>query len=52
VPTSLDVKDFCSQRVPTLRLHFPGNITVGESHADGDYNRKASDRLRTVEEAE
>jgi hypothetical protein len=26
------------QRIPTFRLHFPGNISVGEFHRDRDYN--------------
>lgn len=26
------------QRIPTFRLHFPGNVSVGEFHRDRDYN--------------
>jgi hypothetical protein len=26
------------QRVPTFRVHFPGNVAVGEYHRDRDYN--------------
>lgn len=26
------------QRVPTFRVHLPGNVGVGEFHADGQYN--------------
>lgn len=29
---------FCFQRVPTFRIHLPGNVAVGEFHTDGDYN--------------
>ena len=25
------------QRVPTFRVHLPGNVAVGEQHRDGDY---------------
>lgn len=28
----------CFQRVPTFRVHLPGNVAVGEFHTDGDYN--------------
>jgi hypothetical protein len=43
VPTILGTEDFCFQRVPTFRLHFPGNIAVGEFHTDGDYNHEAGE---------
>jgi hypothetical protein len=29
---------FCFQQVPTFRVHLPGNVAVGEFHADADYN--------------
>lgn len=29
---------FCFQRVPTFRVHLPGNVAVGEFHSDGQYN--------------
>lgn len=38
VPEILGTTDFCFQRVPTFRVHFPGNVAVGEFHTDGDYN--------------
>ncbi|MGB3441060.1 MAG: hypothetical protein WBA97_20105 [Actinophytocola sp.] len=40
VPSILGTKEFCFQRVPTFRLHFPGNVAVGEFHTDGDYNHE------------
>lgn len=43
VPEVLDTKDFCFQRVPTLRVHLPGNVAVGEFHTDGDYNHSAGE---------
>lgn len=29
---------FCFQRVPTFRVHLPGNVAVGEWHTDADYS--------------
>jgi len=29
---------FCFQRVPTLRVHLPGNVAVGEFHRDSQYS--------------
>jgi hypothetical protein len=43
VPEVLGTKDFCFQRVPTFRVHFPGNVAVGEFHTDGDYNHGAGE---------
>lgn len=40
VPAILDTKEFCFQRVPTFRPHFPGNVAVGKFHTDGDYNHE------------
>ncbi len=37
-PEVLGTTDFCFQRVPTFRVHFPGNVAVGSFHTDGDYN--------------
>ncbi len=28
------------QRVPTLRIHLPGNVAVGEFHCDADYGHQ------------
>ncbi|GLU48714.1 hypothetical protein [Nocardiopsis ansamitocini] len=38
VPGVLGTTEFCFQRVPTFRVHFPGNVAVGNFHTDGDYN--------------
>lgn len=38
VPGVIGTTEFCFQRVPTFRVHFPGNVAVGEFHTDGDYN--------------
>jgi hypothetical protein len=38
VPDALGTNEFCFQRVPTFRVHFPGNVAVGDFHTDGDYN--------------
>ncbi|WP_424530084.1 hypothetical protein ACOZ38_10920 [Sphaerisporangium viridialbum] len=38
VPDVLKTDEFCFQRVPTFRIHLPGNVAVGEFHTDGDYN--------------
>jgi hypothetical protein len=38
VPDVLGTADFCFQRVPTVRVHLPENVAVGEFHTDGDYN--------------
>ncbi|MFE7594254.1 streptomycin biosynthesis protein StrG [Kitasatospora sp. NPDC057512] len=38
VPDVLGTDEFCFQRVPTFRIHFPGNVAVGEFHKDGDYH--------------
>jgi hypothetical protein len=38
VPDVLGTTEFCFQRVPTFRIHFPDNVAVGEFHTDGDYN--------------
>lgn len=38
VPKILGTEEFCFQRVPTFRVHFPGNVAVGSFHTDGDYN--------------
>ena len=35
---------FCFQRVPTFRVHLPGNVAVGEFHTDGDYNHPVGER--------
>ncbi|NKE61636.1 streptomycin biosynthesis protein StrG [Lentzea sp. PSKA42] len=43
VPEVLGTKEFCFQRVPTFRIHFPGNVAVGEFHTDGDYNHAAGE---------
>jgi hypothetical protein len=43
VPDVLGTKEFCFQRVPTFRVHFPGNIAVGEFHTDGNYNHRAGE---------
>lgn len=40
VPNVLGTSEFCFQRVPTFRVHFPGNVAVGEFHTDGDYNHR------------
>jgi hypothetical protein len=29
--------DFIYQRIPSFRIHAPGNVAVGEFHKDGDY---------------
>lgn len=29
---------FCFQRIPTFRVHLPGNVAVGEFHRDADYS--------------
>jgi ectoine hydroxylase-related dioxygenase (phytanoyl-CoA dioxygenase family) len=39
-PKVLGTGEFCFQRVPTVRVHLPGNLAVGEFHTDGDYNHK------------
>jgi hypothetical protein len=43
VPTVLGTDEFCFQRVPTFRVHFPGNVAVGNFHTDGDYNHRAGE---------
>jgi hypothetical protein len=40
VPEVIGTTDFCFQRVPTFRVHLPGNVAVGEFHTDGDYNHR------------
>ncbi|MBT2895947.1 streptomycin biosynthesis protein StrG [Streptomyces sp. McG3] len=39
-PEVLGTDEYCFQRVPTFRIHFPGNVAVGEFHTDGDYNHR------------
>lgn len=43
IPQVLGTKEFCFQRVPTFRVHFPGNVAVGSFHTDGDYNHEAGE---------
>jgi hypothetical protein len=43
VPGVLGTQDFCFQRVPTFRIHFPGNVAVGSFHTDGDYNHDSGE---------
>ena len=31
-------EDICYQRVPTFRVHLPGNVAVGQFHRDSAYN--------------
>ncbi|GAA4195451.1 hypothetical protein [Microbispora amethystogenes] len=38
VPGVLGTEEFCFQQVPTFRVHFPGNVAVGDFHRDRDYN--------------
>lgn len=40
VPTVLGTTEFCFQRSPTFRVHLPGNVAVGEFHADRDYHHQ------------
>jgi hypothetical protein len=37
VIASVLTESFCFQSIPTLRVHLPQNVAVGEFHTDGDY---------------
>ena len=41
-PEVLGTTEFCFQRVPTFRVHFPGNVAVGSFHTDGAGDRAES----------
>ena len=38
IQSSLFTKELIIQRLPTLRVQFPDNLSVGEYHRDSDYN--------------